>query len=183
MSAIPQPVEAEPLPTTPEQLIAKLKARNIAFELHNHAPIFTVAEGHEIERDIPGIHCRNLFLCDKKKRMALLSLTNATQVDLKKLGALLNLERISFGSPERLWQYLGVRPGSVCPFAVLNDKGGEVPLFLDSRLFEAERVNFHPLLNSMTVGLNPNDLKTFLESEGHVPHIVDLSSAAPEVSP
>lgn len=167
------------LPTSPDALLARLSALGLAFTLHHHAPVFTVAEGEEIQKTIPGMHCRNLFLKDRREAMALVMLANETQLDLKKLPPLIGLERISFGSPERLWRYLGIRPGSVCPFCLINDTENAVKAVVDHRLMTADLVNFHPLDNRMTVGMRPDDLIRFLESVQHLPHIVDLTEAAP----
>lgn len=182
--SLPQSVTAgnlaeSDLPTNPETLFKLFDTIGLTYQLHHHPAVFTVAEGEEIQRSIPGVHCRNLFLRDKKERMALVMLRNETNVDLKRLAPLIGLERISFGSPERLFRHLGVRPGSVCPFAVINDQAQEVQAVLDHSILDCEVVNFHPLLNTMTVGMSPQHLIRFLEHVGHLPHIVDLTEAAP----
>lgn len=164
----------EPLPTTPEQLFEILNTLGIAYTLHRHAPIFTVAEGEHLKASIPGVHCRNLFLADKKKIMYLVVVANETSVDLKGLETKLSSGRLSFGSPERLWTYLGIRPGSVCPFTLINDPDHRVNLVLDAQMMQAEIVNYHPLDNAMTIGLSPADLLKFFVHTGHVPRILDL---------
>lgn len=163
-----------PLPTSPEQLFKIFDELEISYRLHRHVPIFTVAEGEHLKKKIPGIHCRNLFLADKKKTMFLVVAANETTVDLKKLQEKLGCGRLSFGSPERLWTYLGIRPGSVCPFVLLNDPEHRVLPVLDSSMMEAEIVNYHPLNNAMTVGLRPEDLLKFIAHTGHKPTILDL---------
>jgi Ala-tRNA(Pro) deacylase len=165
-----------PLPTEPEGLYARLREIGVAFEVHEHPPIFTVAEGEHLKARIPGVHCRNLFVRDKKERMFLIVLANETRVDMKTLPALLGCDRLSFGSPERLWQYLGVRPGSVCPFAIINDTRNEVEIILDAGMMRAERVNYHPLRNHLTIGLSPQGLLQFIDSCGHVPRMIDFGS-------
>jgi Ala-tRNA(Pro) deacylase len=172
--------EEAPLRTSPKALMARLNALGISFTLHHHKAVFTVAEAETVEHDIPGTHCRNLFLRDKKKNNFLLVLQNATEVDVKKLPEIIGSDRLSFGSADRLWEYLGVRPGSVCPFAIINDTEKQVKILLDKSMMEAEIVNYHPLLNTMTVGLSPKNLLRFIESCGHKPHIIDLSGAGPE---
>jgi len=167
------------LPTSPQQLLDQLKALNIQYKLHEHEAVFTVAESEHVDAQIPGTHCRNLFLRDKKKKNFLLSLQNATEVDIKKLPEVIGSSRLSFGSADRLWEYLGVRPGSVCPFSIMNDTENQVEIFLDKSMMEAEIFNFHPLLNTMTVSLKPDDLLKFIETTGHKAHIVDLSGAKP----
>lgn len=168
------------MPTSPEALMAQLSALNIDFTLYHHEAVFTVAESDKVDAGISGTHCRNLFLRDKKKQNFLLVLQNATDVDVKKLPAIIGSDRLSFGSAERLWEHLGVRPGSVCPFAITNDTDQQVKILLDKSMMETEIVNYHPLLNTMTVGLKPVDLIKFIESIGHEAHIVDLSPAKPE---
>lgn len=164
----------EPLPTNPEQLFEILNMLSIPYSLHHHAPIFTVAEGEYLKANIPGIHCRNLFLADKKKIMYLVVVANETVVDLKALEGKLGSGRLSFGSPERLWTYLGICPGSVCPFTLINDKNHHVNLVLDAQMMQAEIVNYHPLDNAMTIGLKPLDLLKFFDYTGHTPRLLDL---------
>lgn len=175
--------EGEALPTAPEKLLSMLDDLGIEYKFYEHEAVYTVAESEKIDADIPGLHCRNLYLRDKKKRNYLVSAQNATEIDLKKLSDLLDAGRFSFGSADRLWQYLGVRPGSVCPYAVVNDPDNEVRLILDQSMMDAEIVNFHPLSNTMTIGTNPHDIVKFVESIGHNVEIIDLSAAAPDTEP
>lgn len=172
------------IPLRPEDLLARLDNLQISYRLHHHEPVFTVAEGLAMERDMPGIHCRNLFLRDKKKAMFLVSAANETKIDLKKLERLIGSDRLSFGSPERLWTHLGVRPGSVCPYAIANDGPGDgagvVSMILDAHMMQGDIVNFHPLINTMTIGVAPDDLVKFIRTTGHEPRIIDLSPAAPD---
>jgi len=168
------------LPTSPQELLKQLESLDIHYELHEHEAVFKVAESEQVDAKIAGTHCRNLFLRDKKKNNFLLSLQNSTEVDIKKVPEIINSSRLSFGSADRLWDYLGVRPGSVCPFSIMNDTDGQGEIFLDKSMMESDIVNFHPLLNTMTVSLSPNDLIRFVETTGHKAHIVDLTSAKPE---
>ncbi len=167
-------------PITPEQLFACFDKIGISYDLYHHEAVYTVAESEKIDRDIPGTPCRNLFLRDKKKQNFLLVLQNDTEVDIKKLASVIGSGRLSFGSAERLWEYLGVRPGSVCPFAVINDTEKQVKILLDQSMIETELVTYHPLLNTMSVSLSPADLLKFIEAAGHKPHIVDLYAAGPD---
>lgn len=169
-----------PLPTTPGDLFAMLDSLGIAYEVFHHEPIFTVAEGEHLKKNIPGVHCRNLFLRDRKKRMFLVVAANETALDLRKLQALLGSDRLSFGSPERLWTRLGIRPGSVCPFCIVNDHDGEVEIILDADMMQAAIVNYHPLDNAMTTGLTPDDLIKFIDYTGHKPRVLNLKPAAPD---
>jgi Ala-tRNA(Pro) deacylase len=172
--------ESSDLPTSPETLMAHLRTLGIEFSYCEHQAVFTVAESEAVDKEIPGTHCRNLFLRDQKKNNFLLVLQNATEVDIKKLPDVIGSARLSFGSADRLWEYLGVRPGSVCPYAIINDTGHNVKILLDKSMMETQTVNYHPLLNTMTIGVKPADLIAFIESTGHTPHIVDLGPAKPE---
>ena len=172
-----------PTPATPDDLFNLLKSLNIAFAQFSHPALFTVAEGVEIEKNIPGTHCRNLFLKDKKGRMFLVVAANETAIDLKKLGTVLGASgRLSFGSPERLMTYLGITPGSVCPFTIMNDHQNLVTLVLDAHMMRADIVNYHPLVNTMTVSLSPSDLLRFAAHYAHTPVMFDPHSVRPDAS-
>lgn len=167
------------LPTAPQDIFNVFNELGINYTLHHHPPIFTVAEGEHLKEDIPGLHCRNLFLRDKKKNSFLVVAANETEIDLKKLPDLIDSGRLSFGSSDRLWEMLGIRPGSVNPFTIINDPDKTVKIVLDAKMMDAEIVNYHPMDNAMTVGLSPKDLLKFIEYCGHTPHIVNLEKAAP----
>ena len=164
------------LPTTPDDLFKILQQLKIPYDLHHHAPIFTVEEGVHLKAEIPGTHCRNLFLRDKKKRMFLITAANETEIDLKSLESetMLNCGLLSFGCPDRLWDHLGIRPGSVNPFTLINDKDQAVTAVLDGTMMRANIINVHPMDNAMTVGLAPADLLKFFEYTGHTPLILDF---------
>ena len=164
----------EPLPTSPEDLFKLLDQLSIRYELHNHEPTFTVEESDKLKAHIPGTHCRNLYLRDKKKRNFLVVAANETEIDLKALQQKLDCGRLSFGSSDRLWQFLGIRPGSVCPFTVINDTEHNVQVILDAEMMTADIVNYHPLDNAMTIGLSPADLMKFFDHTGHEPVTLDL---------
>ena len=163
-----------PLPTSPAELHARLDALGIAYRCVEHPPVFTVDEAKALRGELPGSHIKNLFLRNKKGRMWLVTCLEDREVDLKVLGERLEAGRFSFGSAERLMTYLGVRPGAVTPFAVINDKGGDVTMVLDSGLLGAGPVNCHPLVNDMTTALAPEDLLRFLEAEGHPPQMLEM---------
>ncbi len=164
-----------------QNLLDFMENLQVSYQLYTHAPVFTVEESHQIDAEIPGTHTRNLFLRDKRETMFLVTLRHDTMIDLKKLSDLLGVGRFSFGSPERLWTYLGVKPGSVTPLSILNDTGKKVQLILEKGMMDTELVNFHPLDNSMTVGMSPSELMTILEKQGIKPQIMDLSAAAPDL--
>lgn len=179
ISAPPDNTEAgEPL--SPEGLFVVFKHLNINYTLHHHKPLFTVADGLKIEAGIPGRHNRNLFIRDKRERMFLVSALNETKIDLKKLAPAIGADRFSFGSPERLWARLGVKPGSVCPFAIINDTDKMVTPVLDAEMMRQDLINFHPLINTMTVGVAPAGLLAFYAHIGRDPVILEMGPIAPD---
>jgi Ala-tRNA(Pro) deacylase len=165
------------LPTSPEALLARLEELGITAQTVTHPPVHTVEEAKALRGELPGSHIKNLFLRNKKGRMWLVTCLEDREVDLKALGQRLEAGRFSFGSAERLMTYLGVLPGSVTPFAVINDKNHEVTMVLDTGVMEDGPVNCHPLVNTMTTAVSPEDLVRFLEAEGHAPQMLDMGAA------
>ena len=164
-----------PTPLSPDDLIARLDELGIKTERIDHVAVFTVAESKELRGKVPGHHTKNLFLKDKKGRIFLVSALESTRIDLKRLHERLGASgRLSFGSAELLMEKLGVTPGSVTAFAVVNDHAGDVTMVLDSTLATGEDVNFHPLINTATLRVSRDDLLAFFRSTGHEPLIVDL---------
>ncbi len=156
---------------SPSDLFACLDKLGIRTETFAHAPVFTVAESRSIKAAIAGGHSKNLFLKDRKDRLFLVVLRDETRIDLKR-----------FGSADLLRETLGVEPGSVTPFALLNDAAGRVSAILDAALMAFERVNFHPLDNSMTTTIARGDLLAFLRATGHEPRILRLPEPGGETS-
>ncbi len=176
------PAPDAPLPTQPQAIMDRLADLGVAHTLYNHEAVFTVEESSKVCAAIPGVHCKNLFIRDKRENMYLIVCRHEARTDLKALAAVLGADKFSFGSPDRLWQYLGVRPGSVCPFSVINDTGGAVKVILDAIMMEGELVGYHPLVNTMTVTLPPQGLVRFLESCGHAPQVMTLPERAAEAA-
>ncbi len=167
---------------SPKELLDRLDALGIRSETIEHAPVFTVAESKAVKDSIPGAHSKNLFVKDKKGRFFLISAKHDTAIDLKRTHEVLGASgRLSFGSAEQLKELLGVEPGSVTAFAVVNDPQGKVTMVLDANLMDHERVNFHPLVNSMTTGVSREDLLKFLRATGHDPLILKLPEPPPEL--
>lgn len=160
-------------PATPGELFARLDELGIAHDTAQHPPVFTVEEAKQHRGDEAGAHIKNLFFRNKKG-MALLVCLEDRALDLKPLGKLLGLGRLSFGRPPRLMSYLGVIPGAVTPFSVLNDRGGAVRLFLDESLRSFATVHAHPLDNAQTTAIATADLVRFLEAVEHPPSWIDL---------
>ncbi|KUL94666.1 DNA-binding protein [Bosea sp. WAO] len=168
-------------PISPKDLVTALDNLGIATTRIDHEAVFTVAESKELRGAISGHHTKNLFLKDKKGRIFLVSALESTRIDLKRLHETLGASgRLSFGSAELLMEKLGVTPGSVTAFAVINDREGDVTMVLDAGLMTGEPMNFHPLVNTATLGIARDDMLAFLRSTGHEPLIVALP-APPEV--
>jgi Ala-tRNA(Pro) deacylase len=168
---------------SPQEFLKRLTDLGIAAETVEHEPVFTVAESRPIKARIPGAHSKNLFVKDKKGRLFVITAKDETPIDLKRVHEAIGASgRISFGSADQLRAALGVEPGSVTPFAVVNDPGGEVTVILDANLMEHQRVNFHPLINSMTTGVSRDDLLKFLRATGHEPRILRLPEPPPQLS-
>lgn len=166
------------LPTTPEALLALLTSLGIAHETVRHEAVFTVEQSSRVNALYPalttGVHIKNLFLRNKREEMWLVVAEAHRPIDLKRLGERIGLGRASFGSAERLMKYLGVRPGSVTPFSLINDTTHAVRLAVDRVILEAPRAWAHPLVNTMTVGLSGADLDRFFGHTGHAPTILAL---------
>ena len=158
----------------PETLFEKLNTLGIETTTVEHPPVYTVEEAKEHRGPLTGMHIKNLFLRNKKKRMWLVVAAEDSQIDLKALGQTLDAGRLSFGSPQRLEQYLGVIPGAVTPFAAINDTDGEVAVVIDRKVFESNPVHCHPLVNTMTTAIHGEDLLRFLKEIDHEPTIIDL---------
>lgn len=162
-------------PLTDGELCARLAASGIAFHRTDHPAVFTVAETAPHRDMMIGLQTKNLFLKDKKGRLFLVSAKSDARIDLKRLHETLGASgRLSFGSAELLLEKLGVTPGSVTAFAVVNDREGAVTMVLDANLTTGEEVNFHPLINTATLRVGRDDLIAFLRETGHEPLIVDL---------
>ena len=159
---------------SPQQLFARLAELGLAHNTVEHVPVFTVEQAKAHRGELPGHHIKNLFLRNKKEAMWLVVALEDRAVDLKRLGEILGAGRLSFGSPERLRKHLGIEPGSVTPFAVINDTGHKVTLVLDSSLRADGLVNAHPLTNTMTSAISLADLLRFFDSTGHAPRWLDF---------
>ena len=167
------------MPATPDDLFARLTELGISTTTLHHKAAFTYEELAGQIGHLPGVSVKNLFFADAKKNQWLVVTPGERRIDLKKLAGVIGAARLSFGSAERLLRALGVAPGSVSPFAVINDPRGEVSMVLDKAVMDAEVVNAHPLTNTMTTTIKPADLKRFIEACGHRPRVVDLTAAEP----
>lgn len=164
----------QPMPRSPQDLLSLLDDLEIDATTHTHPPLFTVEESKALRGDLPGQHCKNLFLKDKKKKLWLVVAAEDTPIDLKGLKSKIGSAHLSFGKPDLLDEVLGVAPGSVTPFALINDTAYQVNVVLDSHMMAAELINFHPLSNEMTTAVRPDGLRRFIEHCGHPFQEVDL---------
>lgn len=165
-------------PLTRAELMARLTQGGFPTRTLDHGPVFTVAESSEIERQLPGGHTKNLFLKDAKDRLYLVIAHTGTGIDLKKLPKSIGSARLSFGKPDLLLEVLGVAPGSVTAFSVVNDRQQRVSVVFDKALMAYDTVNCHPLENTATTNIARDDLLRFIRETGHEPTISDLTGAA-----
>ena len=161
-----------------DDLTAFFKSHGIEAVTVEHPAVFRVGEGDEFKAFMPGVHTKNLFLKDAKGQIWLISARDATRIDLKRLPAVIGSARLSFGSAQLLEASLGVTPGSVTAFALVNDSAHQVRFVLDAELWTAEVVNFHPLANTATTAVSQVDFRRFLNVLGVEPLIVDFEAMA-----
>jgi len=165
------------MPASRADLIAFLDRLGIATRTFEHPPLFTVEQSQALRGEIAGGHTKNLFLKDKKDNYFLLTVGEEAQVDLKQVHhAIGAASRVSFGRPEMLTELLGVVPGAVTVFGLINDTQRRVKLFLDAALMEHETINAHPLTNEATTQIARADLLRFIAATGHEPTILKLSA-------
>jgi len=156
-------------------LFARLDELGLAHETVEHEALYTVEQSRALRGDLAGAHIKNLFLRDKKRRMWLVTVLESREMDLKALRHRIGAQgNLSFGNAELLMQHLGIIPGAVTPFSVINDREGNVTMVLDKALTEIDPVNAHPLRNDRTTAIAPGDLVRFLEAENHAPQILDF---------
>jgi Ala-tRNA(Pro) deacylase len=161
---------------TRADLFAFLDAHGVAHSTLDHPAVFRVGEGEEIKAALPGGHTKNLFLKDARGQLWLISALGHTAIDLKRLHTVIGSARLSFGSPELMLETLGVTPGSVTAFGLINDTDGRVRFVLDAELARADPVNFHPLTNTATTTVSQEGLRRFLSALGVEPMIVDFAA-------
>ena len=159
---------------TPDRLLARLDELGIKTRTEEHDPMWTVEDSQHLRADPDEQgHCKSLFLRNKKGQMWLVVMLEDQRLDIKALGAALG-EKLSFAKPERLMEYLGVIPGSVTPFGVVNDTSNKVQVVLQKRMMANEALHYHPLRNFLTTSISPDDLTAFLRAQDPDPHMLDL---------
>ncbi len=159
-------------------LFALLDRLSIRTATATHAKVFTVAESHLVKTEIPGGHTKNLFMKDKQGQLVLISAHAESQLALNQVHKLLGTQRLSFTDAPLLWEALGVTPGSVTGFALMNDQAKRVRFVADEALLAHGTLNFHPLRNDMTTSISREDFLGFVEVTGHTVTRIDFAKLA-----
>ncbi len=163
------------MPASRADLMARFSKLGIKTETRDHPPVFTVEEARALRGQIPGGHCKNLFLKDEKGSVWLIVCLEDARIDLKSAPARIGSRRLSFGKPDLLMELLGVEPGSVTPFGLINDTANRITVILEERMMQERLLNYHPLSNDATTTIASVDLVAFIRSCGHEPRIVALA--------
>jgi Ala-tRNA(Pro) deacylase len=163
---------------TREDLIAFLDGHGLQHRTFEHPAVFRVEEGLEIKAALPGGHTKNLFLKDHRGQLWLISALGETKIDLKRAPEALGSGKLSFGPEALMLETLGVTPGSVTAFGLINDTDHRVRFVLDSALAKVDPINFHPLINTATTAVSQADFRRFLAALGIAPLIVDFERMA-----
>ena len=156
-------------------LFALLNKLGIEQTTHEHEAIFTVEQGTHIKAGLPGGHTKNLFLKDKSGALFLVCALGETKIPVNQLHKVLGCKRLSFGKPDLMLETLGVTPGSVTFFAIMNDTENRVQLVLDKALLAHDLVNFHPLENTATTAFAARDMEIFARATDHAPIVLDFA--------
>ena len=157
-----------------DDLIRILNDNGFEYFVEEHAPLFTVEDSKSLRGQIEGAHSKNLFLKDAKANFFLISIEESASIDLKKTMQQIQSKKLSFAKPEYLQDILGIEPGSVSPFALLNDTKKQVKFYLDRSFLDSETVNFHPLINTATVNISPQNLIELIEKYHNPVNYLDL---------
>ncbi|MBY9065989.1 prolyl-tRNA synthetase associated domain-containing protein [Hyphomonas sp. WL0036] len=163
------------MPASPEDLFAYLDSLDIAHSTTWHEAMFTVEQSSALKADMPGAHTKNLFLKDADGLLVLIAAEAHNSLKLNQLHRRIGTRRLSFGTPELMTEVLGVTPGSVTAFSLMNDHPARVRFLVDSVLAAADIVNFHPMTNTGTTAISQADFRKFVEATGHTFEIVDFS--------
>ena len=159
-----------------DDLIRMLNDNGFEYFVEEHAPLFTVEDSKSLRGQIEGAHSKNLFLKDAKANFFLISIEESASIDLKKTMQQIQSKKLSFAKPEYLQDILGIEPGSVSPFALLNDTKKQVKFYLDRSFLDSETVNFHPLINTATVNISPQNLVELIEKYHNTVNYIDLEN-------
>ena len=159
-----------------QALFERLDQLGIHTKTVRHKAAFTVQDAQELRGNIEGGHCKNLFLKDNKGQIWLIVCLEDAQINLKTAPARIGSARLSFGKPELMHEILGVAPGSVTPFGLINDTKVQTNVILEKSMMNLPVLNFHPLINTATTTIKSHDLLKFIRSCGHNPQIIDLAT-------
>ena len=143
-------------------LLEQLKIKGVEYTRYDHEALFSVQESKVKRGDIEGAHTKNLFLKNKKNYFCLLSCEEKSVIDLKKFSKVIGAGNLSFAKKKYLLKYMGINPGSVSPYGLLNDKNNEIVFFLESSLYKKQKINFHPLINTSTITTLTSDFIKFM---------------------
>ncbi|CAH0129812.1 MULTISPECIES: prolyl-tRNA synthetase associated domain-containing protein [Roseomonadaceae] len=163
------------MPVTREDLFLRLAALGIETSTLPYPEHRTVEEGKALRGDMPGSFTKNLLLKDKKGRLFLVVAHEDSVFDLKTLHARVGGQgRLGFATPEQVRGLLGVDPGAITPFGLINDTEQAVVPVIEAALLAAEWLNFHPLEQTGSTSIRPDDLLSFVRACGHAPLCVAL---------
>jgi Ala-tRNA(Pro) deacylase len=163
-------------PRSEVDLYALFDAHGISYEHHVHPPLHTVEESKALRGDIRGAHVKNMFLKDKKGQFWLVTCLEHRNIRIRDLEKKLSTSKASFGKPEALWEMMGIRPGAVSPFGLINDPDHAIRVVLDKQMLEIDPISAHPLHNEATTTISATDFRRFFEITGHTPEIVDFDA-------
>ncbi|MBG1233748.1 prolyl-tRNA synthetase associated domain-containing protein [Aestuariivirga litoralis] len=166
------------MPATRQDLFALFDQQGIKTTTTEHIPVFTVEEARKVHDGMEGGHCKNLFCKDEKGALWLIVALEDAKIDLKAAKDKIGSKRLTFGKPELLMEILGVEPGSVTPFGLINDKAALTNVILDEAMMRHAKLNYHPLKNDATTTISADDLQKFIRATGHNPRIVAVSEPA-----
>ena len=160
---------------TRPDLLKMLENEQIEFSVTEHDPLFTVEDSKLLRGKIEGGHSKNLFLKDQKDNFFLVTFLEDITADLKRLPDALNSKKLSFAKPEYLRDLMGIEPGSVSPFGLVNDSQKKINFYFDEAFLKFEIANFHPLLNTATVSISPQSLIAFIEKFHKEVNMINMS--------
>jgi Ala-tRNA(Pro) deacylase len=169
--------ETTPPPDTEADVLAFLASHDIGWTMHRHPPLFTVDDSQALRGDLPGAHCKNMFLKNKAGELVLVTCLEDRKIRIRDLEKVIGVKKLSFAKPDVLLEYLGVTPGAVTPLATFHDRERQaVRVILDAQMMQADILNCHPLHNAATVAISIADMRRFFTVTGHAPEEVDFDA-------
>ncbi|MCK5016736.1 MAG: prolyl-tRNA synthetase associated domain-containing protein [Candidatus Peribacteraceae bacterium] len=152
-----------------------LENHSVSYERFDHPAVFTCEQSVALNLKLPGADTKNLFIHAKKKKEPILVVVgHEKRAHMRELGRLLNEKDLCFGSPEMLKEYLGVEPGSVTALALINDPSHKVRLIIDTSVWEAESIQWHPLINTATLVIAHAEAEKFFKATGHEVEVMEV---------